>query len=176
MEEEKRKIVLILKNTRDNLVDDNVKRMSNFSRDDIRSPCLVSIYHRSSIVQNLIRDYEILPLEIECTGCLFSCATTPLSEFFSSSPISRFRSQFSADLFARHAYSSLKLFALSTFSPCTLIHRFAFRNGFARETSPPMNARTLVALTDSFILVYCARDFFFFYFTRFKLRDDYYIF
>lgn len=118
------------------------------------------IFHRSSIVQNLIRDYEILPLEIECTGCLFSCATTPLSEFFSTSPISRFRSQFSADLFARHAYSSLKLFALSTFSPCTLIHRFAFRNGFARETSPPMNARTPVALTDSFILVYLCPGFF----------------
>lgn len=123
------------------------------------------------------RLYEILPLEIECTGCLFSCATTPLSEFFSSSPISRFRSQFSADLFARHAYSSLKLFALSTFSPCTLIHRFAFRNGFARETSPPMNARTLVALTDFFILVYLYSGFFFFFFiTRFKLRDDYFIF
>ena len=85
------------------------------------------IFHRSSIVQNLIRDYEILPLEIECTGCLFS---------------------------------SLKLFALSTFSPCTLIHRFAFRNGFARETSPPMNARTPVALTDSFILVYLCPGFF----------------
>lgn len=94
----------------------------------------------------------------------------------SSSPISRFRSQFSADLFARHAYSSLKLFALSTFSPCTLIHRFTFRNGFARETSSRSECAYLPGCVNRLLYPCLLVLGIFFFFTRFKLRDDYFFF
>lgn len=138
--------------------------MSNFSRDDIRSfvhPCLSFLYISSILDRSeshpRLWNFAVgnrmhrLPIFLRDDASLW---------IFLHLPHFALPLAISADLFARHAYSSLKLFALSTFSPCTLIHRFAFRNGFARETSPPMNARTPVALTDSFILVYLCPGFF----------------
>lgn len=92
------------------------------------------VYHRSSTITVVAESLKIMRFQ-RCkskawrAACLFSSPTTSRRAMLNFSPptsSSYFRSQFSLWPVCAtpvHAYSTLKLFTLNTFSPCSLIQR-----------------------------------------------------